>query len=117
MTAATSVAAGEIVVTNPASGKELGRVSRANAAAVDRAVRNAANAFSSWSQVPVVERTRRFFKLQVLLEEHIDELATLVANENGKMFADARGEVRRAIECVGCLRCSWAIRSKGSHAE
>jgi malonate-semialdehyde dehydrogenase (acetylating)/methylmalonate-semialdehyde dehydrogenase len=63
-------------------------------------VRNAAAAFTSWREVPVVERARRFFKLQVLLDEHIDELATLVANENGKMFADARGEVRRGIECV-----------------
>ncbi|HEY1728205.1 MAG TPA: CoA-acylating methylmalonate-semialdehyde dehydrogenase [Candidatus Baltobacteraceae bacterium] len=100
MSSATSVASNEIVVTNPANGKELGRVSRADAPAVDRAVRKAAEAFSSWSQIPVVERTRRFFKLQVLLDEHLDELATLVANENGKMFADARGEVRRGIECV-----------------
>ena len=100
MTAATSVAGAQIVVTNPANGKELGRVTRADAASVDRTVRSAANAFSSWSQIPVVERTRRFFKLQVLLEEHLDELAALVANENGKMIADARGEVRRGIECV-----------------
>ncbi|HTX02886.1 MAG TPA: CoA-acylating methylmalonate-semialdehyde dehydrogenase [Candidatus Acidoferrales bacterium] len=96
----TSVASTQIVVTNPANGKELGRVSRADSAAVDRAVRTAAKAFTTWSETPVVERARRFFKLQVLLEEHIDELATLVANENGKMFADARGEVRRGIECV-----------------
>jgi len=100
MTAATNVASNSIVVTNPANGKELGRVTRADAAAVDRAVRNAAKAFSSWSEVPVVERARRFFKLQVLLEEHLDELARIVSNENGKMFADARGEVRRGIECV-----------------
>ena len=100
MTTATRVANTDIVVTNPANGKELGRVQRADAAAVDRAVRSAAQAFASWREVPVVERTRRFFKLQVLLEEHLDELTTLVANENGKMFADARGEVRRGIECV-----------------
>jgi malonate-semialdehyde dehydrogenase (acetylating)/methylmalonate-semialdehyde dehydrogenase len=100
MTSATSVANTDIVVTNPANGKELGRVKRADAAAVDRAVRNAAQAFESWRDVPVIERTRRFFKLQVLLEEHLDELTRLVANENGKMFADARGEVRRGIECV-----------------
>jgi malonate-semialdehyde dehydrogenase (acetylating)/methylmalonate-semialdehyde dehydrogenase len=100
MTAATSVASPDILVTNPANGAELGRVKRADSAAVDRAVRNAAAAFTSWREVPVVERARRFFKLQVLLDEHIDELAKLVADENGKMFADARGEVRRGIECV-----------------
>lgn len=36
----------------------------------------------------------------MLLEQHLDELARLVADENGKMLADARGEVRRGIEVV-----------------
>ena len=95
-----TISAGEIVVTNPASGKELGRVKRAGAADVDRAVRAAHDAYLQWREIPVVERTRRFFKYQVVLEEHLDELARLVASENGKMLADARGEVRRGIECV-----------------
>ncbi|MBV8285032.1 MAG: aldehyde dehydrogenase family protein, partial [Candidatus Eremiobacteraeota bacterium] len=98
--APSATASADIVVTNPASGKELGRVARADAAAIDRAVRTAADAFASWREVPVVERTRRFFKYAVLLDEHLDELARLVADENGKMLADARGEVRRGVECV-----------------
>ena len=90
----------EIVVTNPANGRELGRVKLAEAADVDRAVRAAHAAYLEWREVPVVERVRKFFKYQVLLEQHLDELARLVSNENGKMLADARGEVRRGIECV-----------------
>ncbi|MBV8151486.1 MAG: CoA-acylating methylmalonate-semialdehyde dehydrogenase [Candidatus Eremiobacteraeota bacterium] len=89
-----------IVVTNPADGSTLGRVKRASEADIDRAVRAAHAAFLEWREIPVVERARRFFKLQTLLEERLDELAQLVANENGKMLADARGEVRRGIECV-----------------
>ena len=100
MTAAVRTASNEIVVTNPASGKALGRVTRSDAASVDRAVRLAHDAFLEWREVPVVERTRRFFRYAVLLDEHLDELAKLVSGENGKMLPDARGEVRRGIECV-----------------
>jgi malonate-semialdehyde dehydrogenase (acetylating)/methylmalonate-semialdehyde dehydrogenase len=100
VTTAAGTASGEILVTDPASGRELGRVPRADAASVDRAVRLAQDAFSAWCEVPVVERARRFFRYQALLEEHLDELARLVSSENGKMLPDARGEVRRGIECV-----------------
>lgn len=95
-----TISRSEIVVTNPANGKELGRVKLAEAPEVDRAVRAAHAAYLEWREVPVVERTRRFFKYQVVLDEHLDELARLVSSENGKMLADARGEVRRGIECV-----------------
>ncbi|MBV8602041.1 MAG: CoA-acylating methylmalonate-semialdehyde dehydrogenase [Candidatus Eremiobacteraeota bacterium] len=96
----TAVLSDEIVVTNPATGAELGRVKRAGETEVDRAVRAAHATYLEWREVPVVERARRFFKFQVVLEEHLDELAKIVANENGKMLPDARGEVRRGIECV-----------------
>jgi malonate-semialdehyde dehydrogenase (acetylating)/methylmalonate-semialdehyde dehydrogenase len=95
-----TISSGEIVVTNPASGKELGRVGRAGTAEVDRAVRAAHDAYLQWREIPVAERARRFFKYQVVLEDHLDELARLVSSENGKMLPDARGEVRRGIECV-----------------
>jgi len=97
---ATTLETREIAVTNPANGSVVGRVPRASDADVDGALNAAHAAFLEWREIPVVERARRFFKLQVRLEEQIDELARLVSTENGKMLADARGEVRRGIECV-----------------
>lgn len=83
-------ATGEIVAQTPLSTKDD----------VDRAVKKAQEAFSSWAATPVVERARVLFSFKALLEEHFEELRDLVTLENGKDAADAAGEVRRGIEVV-----------------
>src|SRR5919202_1405456 len=40
------------------------------------------------------------FKLQVLLEEHMEELAELCTRENGKHVDESKGEILRGIEVV-----------------
>lgn len=48
-------------VWNPAIGEQLAWVALASAANVDRAVKAAAQAFESWSQVSLSRRTRILF--------------------------------------------------------
>jgi malonate-semialdehyde dehydrogenase (acetylating)/methylmalonate-semialdehyde dehydrogenase len=83
-------ATGEVVAETPLSTKED----------VDRAVRQAEEAFAGWAATPVPERARVLFRFKALLEEHFEELRDLVTLENGKDAADAAGEVRRGIEVV-----------------
>ena len=45
-------------------------------------------------------RARTMFRFKALLEEHFDELARIVTTEHGKTLDEARGSVRRGIECV-----------------
>jgi malonate-semialdehyde dehydrogenase (acetylating)/methylmalonate-semialdehyde dehydrogenase len=99
-------------VPDPATGESLGRVPISGGEDVDRAVKAAAEAFETWSEEPVTRRARRMFRLQVLLEEHLDELARLVTRENGKHVDEARGEVRRGIEVVE-LAASMTTLMKG----
>jgi malonate-semialdehyde dehydrogenase (acetylating)/methylmalonate-semialdehyde dehydrogenase len=40
------------------------------------------------------------FRFRELLESHATELATIIANEHGKVLSDARGELQRGIEVV-----------------
>ncbi len=87
-------------ITNPATGDLIGHAPLSTAADVDQAVRAAHGAFPRWREVPPVERARYLFKLKTLLEEHFDEIATIVTKENGKTLAEARGSVRRGIENV-----------------
>jgi malonate-semialdehyde dehydrogenase (acetylating)/methylmalonate-semialdehyde dehydrogenase len=87
-------------VLDPASGELLGRVPLSGSAEVGRAVQAAAAAWESWREEPVPRRARRMFGLQVLLEEHLDELAELITRENGKHIDESRGELRRGIEVV-----------------
>src|SRR5271155_3836929 len=87
-------------VTNPATMELLARTPISTSADVDAAVQAAADAFPAWRRTPPGERIQYLFKLKTLLEEHIDELATITTRENGKTFGEAKAEMRRGIENV-----------------
>lgn len=87
-------------VYDPATGEVIAETPLSTAQDVDRAVKKAREAFSGWAATPVVERARVLFRFKMLLEEHFEELASLVTLENGKDKKDAAGEVRRGIEVV-----------------
>ena len=53
-----------------------------------------------WSEVSVVRRARVMFAFRNLVEQHVDELARIVASEHGKIVDDAKGEVIRGMEVV-----------------
>lgn len=90
----------QLEVRDKATREPLGSVEIAGRDEVDRAVRAAREAFRTWSQTPVVERTRVLFRYAAALEEKREDLALSVSRENGKTLADARAEVRRGIEAV-----------------
>ena len=87
-------------VFNPARGVKIRTVGFATEEEVDRAVRVAATAAESWSQVPAQRRARVMFRLKELLEQDKKPLAALISEEHGKTLADAEGEVARGIEVV-----------------
>jgi malonate-semialdehyde dehydrogenase (acetylating)/methylmalonate-semialdehyde dehydrogenase len=87
-------------VINPASGKTMAEVPYATEADVDRAVRNAHDAFLKWREVPVVDRVQSLYRFKALLEKHAQEIAAILTSENGKTADDSRMEVRRTIQMV-----------------
>jgi len=87
-------------VHNPATGELLAHTPLCGASDVDRAVQAAKEAFPAWRRTPPVERARYLFRFKALLEDNSEELTRLVVIENGKTMAEARGSVRRGIECV-----------------
>lgn len=87
-------------ITNPATGERLGEVPLSGGGEVSAAVEAASRAFPAWRATPVVERARILFRLKMLLEENLDELAISLAREHGKNLSECRGEVRRGIENV-----------------
>ena len=87
-------------VFNPALGAPCARVVMGTAADVATAVAAAQAAFPKWSATPPLTRARVMFNYLHLLQQHIDEFATLITREHGKTFADAKGEVQRGIEMV-----------------
>src|SRR5215471_16473942 len=87
-------------VHNPALGDVIGRTPLSTAADVDAAVQAAAGAFPAWRDTPVNARAQVLYRLKQLMEQHFDELARIVTTEHGKTLDEARGSVRRGIECV-----------------
>ena len=85
-------------VYNPSSGEILSRVPLSGAREVDAAVTAARAAFPAWSVTPIKERVQVLYRYKTLLERHIDELAALITEENGKIAVEARAEVSKSAE-------------------
>jgi malonate-semialdehyde dehydrogenase (acetylating)/methylmalonate-semialdehyde dehydrogenase len=87
-------------VHNPAAGEVIGRTPLSTSVDVDEAVGAAARAFPDWRDTPVNARAQVLYRFKALLEQHADDIARTVTMEHGKTLDEARGSVRRAIECV-----------------
>jgi malonate-semialdehyde dehydrogenase (acetylating)/methylmalonate-semialdehyde dehydrogenase len=87
-------------VHNPAVGSVIAKTPLSTRADLDAAVQAATKAFPAWRDTPVVQRARTMFKFVHLLEQHAEEIARTVTTEHGKTIDEARGSVRRGIECV-----------------
>ena len=87
-------------VHNPAIGDVIGRTPLSTSSDVDAAVQAATTAFPAWRDTPVNQRAQVLYRLKALMEAHFDELARIVTTEHGKTLDEARGSVRRGIECV-----------------
>ena len=103
-------------VINPATGETLARVPLADAAEVNSAVEAAAAAFPEWRRTPPEDRIQPLFKLKMLLEDHLDDIARITTQENGKTLAEAKGEMRRAIENVE-VACGIPMMMQGYNLE
>jgi acyl-CoA reductase-like NAD-dependent aldehyde dehydrogenase len=87
-----------IEVIEPATEQVLAEVPRAGAEEVDAAVDRAKRAFADWREVVPGQRTRALHRLADVLEERIEDLATLEARNVGKPISDARGEMGMVVE-------------------
>src|SRR6266436_3352557 len=103
-------------VINPASGEVLASVPMSSDAEVLAAIEAAHAAFPAWRRTPAEDRIQPLFKLKMLLEEHIDELARLITIENGKTLTEAKAELRRAIENVE-VACGIPMMRQGYNLE
>src|SRR5438552_9325317 len=87
-------------IFNPATGQEIDQVPLSRQPDVDAAVNAAVRAFPGWSRTALMERVRLMFRFKALLEEHFEELASIITRHHGKTLEESRGEVRRGIEVV-----------------
>ena len=99
-------------VTNSSTGEIMAEAPSCSAEEVNACVESAAAAFPAWRDTPVSKRVQVMFRYKALLDQHKDELATLLATEMGKTLAEAQGDVFKAIEVVE-LACSVPVTMQG----
>lgn len=87
-------------VYNASTGEVTTEVPRCLPEEVDAAVAAAKKAFEPWRQTPAEERIQVLFRFKALLDANLEELATILATENGKTHAEAVGSIQRGIEIV-----------------
>jgi aldehyde dehydrogenase (NAD+) len=83
---------------DPATGRALCEVARSSRADVELAVAKAKTAQPAWAAMTVVKRGDILRNIALLMREHRDGIAALVAKETGKSKKDALGETDAAIE-------------------
>jgi malonate-semialdehyde dehydrogenase (acetylating)/methylmalonate-semialdehyde dehydrogenase len=85
---------------NPSTGAVLAYAPQCTREEVEEAIEAAVKAFPKWRDTPVGTRVQVLFKMKTLLEEHLDELTYLCAQENGKKWDEAKGDILKVIEVV-----------------
>ncbi|PZU10981.1 MAG: succinate-semialdehyde dehydrogenase (NADP(+)) [Sphingomonas sp.] len=85
---------------NPATGEKLGDIPQLDRAQTVDAIEAAHRAGPGWRALPPKQRSillRRWFDLTI---EHSDDLARLIVLEEGKPFAEAKGEIAYAASFI-----------------
>ena len=96
-----------IDVINPATAQVLSRINAINPAQFDTAVGAAQAAFPLWRDLGDGKRTELLLQAADVLEQHADEIATLITLEQGKVLGLAQFEMQGTL--------AWLRYTAGLH--
>lgn len=89
---------GTMPVYDPSDGSVIAEVATAGDAECEAALDAAHRAFPSWAKTAPRVRSEMLRKAFEIMTAESDAIATMISRENGKVFADAKGEVAYAAE-------------------
>lgn len=78
-----------IVTRNPATLQPLGKIEICNAEWVQKKFQDAKKAFHTWSQLSYQERAQYLLKAKEYILQHLDEIAQVISQDNGKARVEA----------------------------
>ncbi|MCB2084090.1 MAG: CoA-acylating methylmalonate-semialdehyde dehydrogenase [Sphingomonadaceae bacterium] len=103
-------------VFDPSLGSVQAEVRLGGAATLAVAVTNAKAAQPLWAAMNPQRRARVMFRFKELIERHMDDLATLLSLEHGKVIADSKGDIQRGLDVVEFV-CGVPHLLKGEYTE
>ena len=93
-----SKASSWINLHDPATNNLVTRVPQSTDAELNAAAASAQKAFPAWRATSLLARQQIMFKFVALIRQHWDRLAASITLEQGKTFADAKGDVLRGLQ-------------------
>ena len=111
-----SSGASRIEVTNPSNGQTICTVPDSSQADVDAAVSAAEAAQSGWGKRPAIERGKALRAIAAKIREHVEPLARVITEEQGKTLGLARVEVAFTADYLDYM-AEWARRIEGEILE
>lgn len=89
-----------IPVLNPATQEVVTKVPICTHAEMEEATQASADAFKTWSEISASNRMRMLVKYAETIRSNQTEIARHITREQGKVLADAEGDVFRGLEVV-----------------
>jgi malonate-semialdehyde dehydrogenase (acetylating)/methylmalonate-semialdehyde dehydrogenase len=105
-----------IEVRNPATDEVIALCPNSTLEEVNATVMAAKEAFERWRYTPPPARAKYLFKLRALVEQNQEDLIRCLANEHGKTYSDASGEIVRSLEFLEHA-CAIPELLKGAYSE
>jgi len=90
---------------DPATNNLVTRVPQSTEEELKAAVDSAAKAFPGWKATSLLARQQVMFRFVALIRENWDRLAASITLEQGKTFADAKGDVLRGLQVAEVCYC------------
>jgi len=86
-----------VEVRNPSTEEVLASVPKATAGDLERALAAAARGFRTWRETAPQQRVAVIRKATALMRERLEEIASTITLENGKLYAHAYAEADRSL--------------------
>lgn len=91
---------------NPATGETIREYSEQSEGEVEAIIEAAHTAYRSWSRTSLETRADALRRIAAVLDESVEEYASLITTEMGKRIEESRGELRK---------CAWLTRYVADH--
>lgn len=101
-----------IEVLNPARDTRISEIPDTDAAGVAEAVRAAKQAQTAWERLPAIQRAGHLRQISAKIRENAEEIAHVIAEEQGKIMPLARVEAMFAADYIDYM-AEWARRIEG----
>lgn len=103
-------------VDDPGTGEIISHVPAGCNEDIRIAADAASQAFMGWRNTPAEKRIQYMFKMKTILDNNADEIATICTMECGKIFAESKAEIVRAVENVE-VACGIPTLMQGEFSE